>query len=267
MDDPVHGSLPFITRKDLDFGDEAKFELVMETQASQVVNLALRTVSKENISKFSHETTGGGVITQTIHQIPEIPILISIVDDGQTLKQGECFARVFMRINEEVVYEFCSGPVSGMRSVNFPVSATQDQAPNRGTFRVFAGADPAVGDEIADVVPVGRIWKLLAASFELVAAAAGGVRTLQFVIKPPSGPSLKFIASTTQAASMTRFYTAANFGALLDGDDDNDILIPLASDLWLIEGTTLTTITTALNAGDNYGPTNYYVEQFFRTPN
>lgn len=258
--------LPFLSRELLKFGRGASFELLVVSQANAAVTLSIRAVDKEGISKFAHTTVNTGQLTTTTHKISDVPLAVSIKDDVGDRIQGDVYVTLSLRINGEIVHELASGLVYSQKALTFPLSNGNDAMPGRGRIREVTGTNPAAGEEISDNVPAGRIWHILAVSFQLVTDATVANRRVVFETSGNGGWFTRHIASIDQAASVTRAYSVAKFSSITDADNGNNIQIGLAHDIYIPESGFLVTSTTNLQAGDNFTAPVYLIEEFFANP-
>lgn len=259
-------SFPFLIREMLRFGSRSNIEIVCRSQADAAVTLRIRLVNREGISEFAHTTVATGVVTTTTHKISDIPILISVIDDGGTLQQGSAYVTLALRIDGEIVYELCSGFVYNQKAISWPYVGGQDMMPGRGKIKEVAGAEPAAGDELSITVPTGRVWHILGLSFQLVTGAAATARVVRIRYDGPSGVSFQSISGTTQADSLTRNYFIGRYGAIEDQTDNLSILVNMPNDMYIGEAGSILSSTTNIIAGDNYSTPTILVEEFFAVP-
>jgi len=262
---PENGlALPFLTRKMLTFDHEAFFELRIRSQADTAAVLTIRGLTRDGVFTFRHTTVAGGNTTTETFRIPDVPITVSVIDENQAYDQGECYAALSLSVNGGVVHALCSGLVFSQKAISFPQAESNPYMPDRGFIRTRTSADPAAGSELTITVPDGRIWNVLAVSFQLVAAAVAASRRVHVVFSASGGPTINVFSDIDQIINETRNYSVAHFGHVLDSLDDNDILIPLPDKMLLIPESTITTETTNLDGADNFGAMSVLVEEFWR---
>jgi hypothetical protein len=253
----------FLTREQLALPLGTAFSLRITTQSNNAVPLTIRGMTKEGVFTLVHNTTSDGTDTSTDFRLPDLPIFISVYDDDFSFTQSSCHVSVDLLANEDRLYCLFSGNVYAQKGLSWPQTTTQDLIPNRGTFMVFTSDNPAAGAEISISVPNKRIWRIIGLRFQLVNAAVAASRRVHVVMTHGEGCALDFFSDVDQITGETRNYTCAAVAGNPDRIDDNDIIIPIAPDIWLPEGSTITTETTALNAGDNFGTCAVMLEQFF----
>jgi hypothetical protein len=153
------------------------------------------------------------------------------------------------------------------------------ETPSQGNGRRYTptGVQPAVGAEIADSVPAGAFWRLLSVEAVLVTSATVASRLTNFYVDDNGGTKTRnFIATDTtpQTAGFTRThgYYEGNDSpstasvALVDGAVAILAKFPTNLPLKYVlpPGSRLRTITTAIDAGDQYAATRYIVEEWIK---
>jgi hypothetical protein len=117
--------------------------------------------------------------------------------------------------------------------------------------------DPAAGAEIADTVPAGATWELLAVSVALV---QGLTQTPQPILIIDDGTDVlyeEFGASATQAVSTTCRYNWAPglpLSAIVGATTNCHATAPMPENLVLGAGFRVRTSTLGIGANSNYGP-------------
>ena len=262
--DPKDGqSYPFVTRDMLSFKHGLVLGLRIRSQAANSTTITIRGATREGIFTFKHTNTGVGTIQTENFRIPDIPIWISLVDDAETLPQGDFYATLSLTANGDILYELLSGLVYANKSISYPKVNSYDGRPLGGSLNTRTSANPVAGAECTIEVPAGRVWKVLAMEVSLVTDATAANRRPHFVFNLATGGFIDMFSDQDHAASLTRRYHVANFGAMPDTLDDNDILVPLAQGMILPPLTTIDTETTNLQVTDNYGQLSVLVEEFW----
>lgn len=131
----------------------------------------------------------------------------------------------------------------------------------RGFMRSSAGVIPAPGAEQIDTVPVNVNWILLTAVYSLTTSAAVANRFSHLVIDDGANIIFQGVNGTAQTAGTTFTYTwAAGLQNATDGLSAIQGGLPV--NLRLKSGYRIRTVTTALQAADQYSGARYYVEEF-----
>lgn len=223
-------------------------------------------MTREGVFTLRHTTASNGSISNQTFRLPDMPILISVVDEAEAITQGGVYVALSLLANNDRLYQLCSGFVYAQKGISYPTASNIDSIPGRGLFREFAGTNPAAGDEIVETVPNGRLWHIIAIQFTLVAAVAAFSRRPHVFIIGSGGGEYDFFSSIDQITGETKTYTAAAVGAVPDETDANKIIIAIPNNLYLPENSMIRTRTTNIQAGDNYSAPNIMIEEFFQTP-
>lgn len=129
---------------------------------------------------------------------------------------------------------------------------------------VYQGSDPAAGSEISESVPSGVIWKLVSMLVELVADGTVTSRRPRINIDDASGNlTLRVRGAVQTTANNTTRYVVGPFG---DASELNNLngaaaAIPVPIGLLLGPQFVISTVTEALQAGDNYAAPIFVVEE------
>ena len=150
------------------------------------------------------------------------------------------------------------------------------ESKTEGTGRLYtaSGSNPAAGAEVADTVPTGARWKLYAAEVVLVTSGVANRNTALFIDDAGATITRKLLLTdtTNQTDAQTRTHgwypgTAAVDAASVSITDTVTVLakfpmtLPLKTHL--LAGDNIRTVTTNIQAGDDYGIPRYVVEEWF----
>lgn len=256
-------TFPFITRDMLKYGRGGKIQVRVTIQSLTTKTLRLRMLNREGFSEFACAYTSTGAQQSFTFDVSDIPTFLSVNDDSGDVEQGTSFATVRLLVDSEIVFTFCSGLVYTMKGISYPVGTQQDVVPGRGGFRHVAGANPAAGSEASITCPSSQMWRLIYMQVTLVTDATAATRQLHFTIGGNTFGAFSMPSPVSQTASLTRNYFIAPFGYLPAAAVDNDIVVPVPPELWIWDNDSFATVTTNLQAGDNYGTPTAAVEQLW----
>ena len=133
---------------------------------------------------------------------------------------------------------------------------------------IVAGSNPAAGAELTVTVPAGQVWELVQVKATLVTDATVANRSPVLYIKDASSVEIaRFPIALSQGASLTvlwlwkaGFPTTGEFIAGASPPDFEDSG-PITPGMILNAGYTITTLTTAIVAGDNWGAPSVYIKR------
>jgi len=262
MPDTTVPAIPFIGSEQIPFIEGATYSIRVTTISGAIATLSVSGLTKAGVFNFRPLTTNDRVFTQTTFRIPDFPLFLSISDVVGGLVPGDCWAAADLLINGNKVLELTAGLVYSQKSVDYPASNATDAMPGRGLIKAVTSADPAAGSELSISCPNGAIWKILHGGFTLVCAAVAGSRRVHLQVNDGGTRTTDMFGNTDQIISETKRYSFADYGVIQDETDDNDILINIPADLYLLGGNSLVTVTTNKNAGDNFGALEMLVEEW-----
>lgn len=127
---------------------------------------------------------------------------------------------------------------------------------NPAALRVRQSADPAAGVEASYIADEDEIVHAVEASLVTSATVAARITSIA-VDDPATGIEyMRFGTPGSQAASLTRIYSAAAYGTAIDNaGNTSTINLPIPQGgIPLKKGHRLRTVTVNIQAGDNYGP-------------
>lgn len=122
----------------------------------------------------------------------------------------------------------------------------------QGRMRTITGTNPAAGVEISETVPAGVSWVLRSIAFSLTTSATAANRAVRVVLDDGATIFLRTGGNTTQTASQTLDYVAADFGVVgTIGTQTVLVGMPLPP-YRLLPGHRVRTITINFQAGDDF---------------
>lgn len=190
---------------------------------------------------------------------------IVTVDSG-TARRGQVFAHVGLgrgtAAAAEMVHTLIADYVTSGVGLAWPGGQIRQSVEGRGMLRSVTGTDPAAGAEVSEAVPTNARWLLHGVRLTLVTDATAANRRVHLSIQNElTVPLLDLAAGDVQAASLTRRYNCEPAGFQRTAAD-NEIYLPLPRPLPLLQGWIIATVTTNLQAGDNFQAPRLYVEEW-----
>ena len=247
----------------LTWGNKSSLQLAVTAAADSANPITVRGLTRSGVIDLQFDTLAtGGVVTKTIG-IDDLPILLSAIDQGNSFNQNECWVSVQLYIDGEESIHLCSGFVYGNKGITYPAITSGDTVPNKGLLVNVNSADPAAAAEISMTVPVGEIWLVKYGSVALVTDANVVNRRPVFVFTNSSGGVVTCANPNLQAESTTKVYTLTVGGAYPVTSANDYLPCNLPHELWLDPGSTIVSVTTTIQAADNYGIMHLFVEKFF----
>lgn len=135
--------------------------------------------------------------------------------------------------------------------IGWPEGPNQQSVQGSGIVRSVQQANPAAGADIVVTVPAGARWLVQSISAQLVTAVAVANRTPHIQIRDGAGNVVwDTAAAAAQAASLTVRYSAC--GGIQAVVADSSAVFPIPDVAQLLQGWTLQTVTTNIQAADQW---------------
>jgi len=187
-----------------------------------------------------------------------------VVRSAGSFRRGQFFVQLgVFRGSGASGFRHCvlaSGYVGHDLVVNWPGTGINSPLEGPGILRSVLGTNPAAGAEISETVPAGARWRLQAMRFELQTSAVVASRSVAVLVDDGASELLRVTAPNSQAASLLCRYTVAPFGSA--PSSTYNILVSLPLNLFLWQGWRIRTVTSLLDAGDNFGAPMITVEEW-----
>lgn len=249
---------------------EDNIELAAGNSAAGVtLTLAGRFMQLDGqVTPFAHALipTTNRVVTTVANALGDGWILnATVFASGGTPLIGQCWARV--RVVRgfggamAVLGTLVSGYVTAAQSIAFPSGAARGTLDGPGVIRSVAGTNPAPGLEISETVPSGARWRLLALQVLFTADATVANRNPTVVID--DGATILFTsdaAASIVASQQWRLVAAC--GLQRAPAVSTTFFWGLGATMILLAGWRLRTVTTGLQAGDDFAAPQLLVEEW-----
>lgn len=161
-----------------------------------------------------------------------------------------------------VLATLLAGYVTTTTALGFPGSPIESSVEGYGAYRRITGTTPALGGEISETVPTGARWQLLGVNATLTTSVVAVNRTPNLYMD--DGGSQYFASGQpvpVGASSTTAYWWAVGMPLAVQVG-----LIGSMAGLFepnrMIAGTRFFTITSNLQAGDQWSPPNYLVQEW-----
>lgn len=215
-------------------------------------------VSVPNAYAIEHTPNSDRTMRTTRHALGRGALLnLRVSASAGAPRIGQTFAivRVIRGMTTQAVAlgTLVQGYVTERQDRAWPGSPIEDSISGGGVIRTVIGTNPPAGSEIAETVPAGARWELLGMHAGFVASAAVADRRIR-LLWASGGSQLGMTVDNdlVTAGLSPDCYWMIN--ALQDTSADGDQrMLFLPPGLLLLAGHTLSTTTTNLQAGDNWG--------------
>lgn len=178
---------------------------------------------------------------------------------------GQCFVVVdVVRGSASTAFPLhtlVQGYVTDTSRLAYPGSPIAASIAGPGVLRSITGTDPAAGAEVSETVPTNARWRPLALTVALVTAVAAANREVSLVLDDGANIYARVPSGFTQVASLTRTYSTFHHAPRNTIAQDNTLNFPLPR-LDMQGGHRIRTVTTNLQAGDDFGAPQLLVEEW-----
>jgi len=250
----------------LSFEHGLAFTLNIRTQADVTLDLLIQGMTREGTFTFKHTTASTSIVTSADFRIPDIPIYLTVTQAINSGFQGEIFCAVNLQAGSNIIQQLISGTVYGDKALTWPSNPAADSRPNGGALALRLSANPAAGAELSLDVPIGEVWRVQSVAFQLVTSATVANRKPHIQFLSNGMIAAACYNDFIQTATQTINYAATTYAQPAQtAADGTDFPIAIPHGLLLHSGDTIQTVTTALQAGDNYSFMQVNVEMWFET--
>jgi len=155
------------------------------------------------------------------------------------------------------------GYVTANQPLSYPGSPIEHSLVPQWIARTVQGTNPAAGVEIAEVLPTGARWDLLAATMSLTTDATVIARRVFFRVELSTPtPPITVAAVADQTASQTILYTWAQNLAYASVAGYTVFQAPLPSPMLLVGNGNFQTVTGLIQPGDNWAAPVYLIREW-----
>jgi hypothetical protein len=162
----------------------------------------------------------------------------------------------------EELCTLCAGDVTAKMPLAYPGSPVANSLASAGALRAIAGTQPAAGAEVSETVPTGARWLLLAAELDLVTNGNAANRVPQLTIDDGTTVYARVSGNQNETASKTWRNSFVQGGQQIADVTRFIITTPIGDGLMLGAGHRIRTVTSAIDAGDQYGVPQLLVKEW-----
>jgi len=225
-----------------------RLEVESWSNSSNKVNISGITEDGRAISERNLQTASGRAKNTHKFPLPDNLRYLEIVPDSIAVRRGNIYIRAFLSLGGKRIRTLCSGYISPGRPLTIGNHEDMEQAPGR--YNVSTGANPAAGAEVSVTIASNQLVRLVSVKIQLVADATVVNRLVQLIVTDSAKNVFRVTALTNQTAGQTITYY---FSIGVDRDENgNTWVIPLPEDIFAGIAWTIETVTTNLQAGDDY---------------
>jgi hypothetical protein len=154
-----------------------------------------------------------------------------------------------------------SGYCNSNYGIGYPERGIERRSDGFGSVRTIIGTTPAAGAEITETTPTNAMWQLMLFSNTFTTSAAGGNRSLQYIIDDGANELYRISTVVNEGPSLT-FKNQLSPNGINIGDVGNNSLDALPIPLIMMPGYRVRTLTSGIQAGDQYSAVHYQVKEW-----
>jgi len=246
----------------LRFEHGAEFELTGNIKSSSDRLVRISGYTKDRPFTFQVQTGAGFTSNDFAFRIPEMPIAVIVSDDSGIATQNSAYVELNFSVEGTPFMHLCKGHLGPNQPLGWPDSPPLSPMQDKGETVVITTANPGAGSEVS-LTTEAQSW-LLVHSFacQFVTDATVANRRVQLRATVGGSLVLGLASPADQPASETHIYSwSAGSTSLFDGTGfvqqggfPVNVLFP--------PGTVIFTLTTNLQAGDNFSAGVLLVSRF-----
>jgi hypothetical protein len=250
-------------RDQLSFNIGATFQLVLRLTSTETDAIEVRGMTKEGPFVFTQVPNGTGTPETFTFNIPDIPIGVSVALAPGIADARHYYGQLFLNVNGNRLFSLAQGSIGVGYSIAWPHQLPITDPQLFGPPQSIEITTPAAGEEVGTNVPNGQYWELLGIRFRLVTDANAADRTVQLQLGNIDAPFVnRTNTATIQANETTRMLWLPNgTTAVLTANELHEIALPMG--IFIPAGGSIITVTTNIQAGDQYDEIIVYARRRF----
>lgn len=236
-------------------------DILVESWSSSAQTIQVRGISDTEQIFHNHTTNSDRSIATSSFSFNSIPRFLTAKASSTGLKRGQCYVKISLRAEGNVIACLMRGYISDTSVLMFPDGHNEAANSGIGFTRVITGTDPAAAAEMSETVPTGALWILKSLRITLVTDANVASRFFTLVFDDGATEFARTSPLGTFTASSTWNITLA-INMLLGSSSATSSTAVIPDKILLLAGYRIRSITSGIQAGDNLSAPTYQVEEF-----
>lgn len=250
-------------------GREDKLDVgIWSAVPNETVNFVLRIMRPDGVviaNAYSFQVTSTRTVNAFLQELTEGFLLSMTARGSGTVFIGQTFVRASLKrgalAGPLFTQEFIANYLTAVHPLMWPGGEVLRPVDGPGAPRSVTGTTPAAGAEISETVPATVRWRLRGFRFVLTTAVAVANRETAFQIDDGANVVSVTPSGFTQAASLSHGYTFGLGSTVIQASAGVQHIAP-TTDIILAPGYRMRTLSTALQAADQYSFVQYQVEEW-----
>lgn len=157
-----------------------------------------------------------------------------------------------------LIQSYCTS----VQTLSFPGSPILSSLEGAGAVRVITGTQPGAGVEVTETVPAGARWQVLSFLGRFQTSAAVAARVPGLLIDDGANILFGGGPNSNQPASQTVKHIWAPGNTMVTSIDGSYVLVPMPIGLTLSAGARMRTLTSLIDAADQWSQIVYLVREW-----
>ena len=256
-----HMGLPILRPGELRFPEAETPGIRIESWSNSARLLHVRGFTRDGILSFEHTTNGDRSRKAETFTLPDWPQFITVYPDTVPVRRGECYVRLTLLAAGSPVGILSAGYLTDSKTITWPPGVFEGFTEGAGLIRVVTGSDPAAGSEISITVPTNVRWRLISIQFSLTTDSTVADRRVILMLDDGASIFCTIAANYQQAENLTQTYVFM-VGGEMTTSIGGMIQSRLPNPTILFQGYRIRTSTVNLQAGDDFSPPRFIVEEW-----
>jgi len=261
--DPYQNSLPFLTRKMMAFEHASKISLQLSVKADTLGTVEIKGFTREGPFTFRKPVTADVDFATESFRIPDFPVMVTMTSESFSGTANDASVILTLLIDDTPYAVLLQGQLGPFQGLSWPIPPPPTNLQSRGISAEVAGANPAAGEEFSITIPDQEWWILKAVRVRFVAAAVAVSRRPMLVIVRAASDNIEISVPADVTTGQIVFLNWADAGTAQNDATSLRQLAPLPTNLLLPPGATIKSVTTNMEATDNYDPPRVLIEKFY----
>lgn len=253
--------IPFVSNKHLKFPEAQQMSIRVDSWSNGVRIIAIRGMTGNALLSHDHSTNGDRSQGTSTFRVDDVPVFLRANNTLQDAKRGECYVRVTLQMGGFDVGILCAGYISNDTFLSYPLGRLEGPVLGPGVIRTIAMGNPAAGAELSMTVPTNTRWRLLMLNATLASDITVATRQPSLLFTDGTNILGRVVSVNTGTATSTVMFTWTGLGInAAVASVVNSQSIP--DFVYLNGGSVISSVTTNLQAGDDWGAGFALVEEW-----
>ena len=253
MVDNIVKSIPLVTRDAFPWGPSLQIDVEVQTLTYVTGDIQVSGMTKEGPFVFQIPSTGSGTMETTYITLSDYPIFFTIHTSDDTIGVTEIWASAFLRVNKTRLFNLANGHVSYQSPLSWPYQPINKEINELSKLSTVDSDSPAAGSEVLMTTDNNVLNRIRSVVVVLDTDATVANRRVHLQITDSADNVIyEHFPSIDQAANTIYRYVFTSTPHVADEFDNNCIVCAIPNNISLSTGMKIKTLTTNIQAGDQF---------------